>query len=232
MKAAIFLVAAIVGTTCSACLAADLNTNRDATNSSQSDNFYVAGNLGGSDYHRSISGAGISTSLPHNNSVFQNIRFGWRWDDMVGPEIGYAYFGEGKRNYPRIHAVYSAETRALTVGLNGKYEFYRDWFVTGHAGLLRSQTNISFSNPAVSCFEGASLQFVECVQNISTSNKSYNDSLYEGLGIGYQLTSKFSIGINYDSYRVRYNAASVPIAVAVNTKRDIGAISASLEYRF
>ncbi|GGA27271.1 outer membrane protein [Dyella nitratireducens] len=172
------------------------------------DNFFVDGQLGQTQARTSL--------LDHNNSVFQNVRFGWRWNGIVGPEIGYAYLGRPKADIGDGFASLSTKARAVTIGVNGKYNVYENWFVTAHAGYLRSQTK----------FDLASGGF-------GTNYTTYNNGLYAGLGVGYDLTRHFSVGLNYDNYRINTGNSTSENYVGVGRNRtNVAAYSASVEYRF
>ena len=172
------------------------------------DNFFVAGQLGQTQARTSL--------LDHNNSVFQNVRFGWRWNGIVGPEIGYAYLGRPKADIGNGFASLSAKARAVTVGVNAKYNVYQNWFVTAHAGYLRSQTKFGLASG-----------------NFASSYTTYNNGLYAGLGVGYDLTKNVSVGLNYDDYRINSgNSTSVNYVGVGRNRTNIAAYSASVEYRF
>lgn len=178
--------------------AQDSESNQPQTN--QLDNFYVAGNLGQTQYRIDAS---------HDHSVFQNVRFGWRWDGYVGPEIGYVYLGRPKD--VAGNSALSVKPRAATVGVNGKYDFYGNWFVTAHAGYMRSRTNIDASYAGDTVF----------------SQRTWNNGWYGGLGVGYDVTHNVSIGVNYDNYHVQYGNSGQDEA-----KNNVAAFSGSVEYRF
>ena len=108
-----------------------------ADESNQLDNFFVAGNLGQSNYRI----GGISDK----SDVFQNVRFGWRWNGLVGAEIGYAYLGQAK-NTADFATAY-AKPRVGQLGVTAKYNFYNNWYVTGHGGYLRSRTTAGVTIP-------------------------------------------------------------------------------------
>ena len=175
------------------------------------DNFFVDGQLGQTQARTSL--------LDHNNSVFQNVRFGWRWNGIVGPEIGYAYLGRPKADVTALvgqDASMSAKPRALTIGVNAKYNVYENWFVTAHAGYLRSKTKFDL----VSGGNGA---------NYTT----YNNGVYAGLRVGYDLTKNVSVGLNYDNYRINSGNSTSEQYVGVGRNRtNVAAYSASVEYRF
>jgi OOP family OmpA-OmpF porin len=170
-----------------------LGTVAHADNSNPMDNFYAAGNLGQSNYR---------DGFGHDSSVFQNVRFGWRWNGYVGPEIGYAYLGRGKGPNDTL------KPRAATLGVNGKYNFYQNWFVTGHAGYLRSDSYLT---------DTAS----------GNRDKSWNNGWFAGAGLGYDVTQNVSLALNYDNYRVQYDHDD-----GGQGKSNIAAFSASVEYRF
>lgn len=165
------------------------------------DNFFVAGQLGQSRFR--------TGDLNHDNSVFQNVRFGWRWNGIVGAEIGYAYLGRPKGDFGDGLATFSTKARAITLGVNGKYNVYNNWFVTAHAGYLRSQSKNRFDLLGVYDAKGT----------------NYNDGWYGGLGVGYDLTRNFSVGLNYDNYHLQNGSGS-------DSHVNVAAYSAAVEYRF
>ena len=172
------------------------------------DNFFVAGQLGQTQYRAD------SDTLSHNNGVFQNVRFGWRWNGLIGPEIGYVYLGQPKSSDGNSQL--SVKPRAATIGLNAKYNFYQSWFVTAHAGYMRSQTKFD----AIDAFG-------------SDRYKTWNNGLYAGLGVGYDVTNSFSVGLNYDNYRLQAgNNTSFDNIGVPHQRANVAAYSASVEYRF
>lgn len=178
---------------------ADDNSNG---NPDQLQNFYVAGNLGQTQ-NRS------TDMFEHNNSVFQNVRFGWRWNDYVGPEVGYVYLGRPKTAY--YGGETSLKSRAATVGVNGKYNIDGSpWFVTGHAGYMRSMSYL-----------GATYGDAEARE------KSWNNGWFAGAGVGYDLTRNVSLAVNYDNYRLQYGRPTDG-----QDRSNVAAFSGSLEYRF
>jgi len=173
------------------------------------DNFFVAGQLGQTQARTSL--------LDHNNSVFQNVRFGWRWNGIAGPEVGYVYLGRPKANvFGDGSASFSAKPRALTVGVNAKYNVYENWFVTAHAGYLRSKTKLDL-----------------VAGDFGANYTTYNNGVYAGLGVGYDLTKNFSVGVNYDNYRINTgNSTSVDHVGIGRNRVNVAAYSAAVEYRF
>lgn len=179
------------------------------TSTNWQDNFFVAGQLGQTQFR--------NADLSHNNSVFQNVRFGWRWNGLVGPEIGYVYLGRPKSDvYGDGSTSLSLKPRAATIGVNAKYNFYQNWFVTAHAGYLRAENKFALTSG------GAENRYT-----------TWNNGLYAGLGVGYDLTKNFSVGLNYDDYRLQSgNGTSANYVGAGHDRTNIAAYSASVEYRF
>ena len=145
-----------------------------ADESSQLNNFFINGNLGKSS---------ARADFTHRNSVFQSINAGWRWNGIVGAEVGYAYLGRPKSE--AADASGSLKTRAATIGVNARYDFLPNWYVSGRAGYARARTNIESTSPG---FTGKST--------------SWNNGWYGGVGVGYNITKNTSLGLNYDNYRM------------------------------
>lgn len=174
---------------------ADENTN-------QLDNFFVAGNLGQSNYR--VGGAS------DKSDVFQNVRFGWRWNNIVGAEIGYAYLGKVKNDFD--FASVSAKPRVAQIGVNAKYNFYNNWFVTGHGGYLRSRTTNGVT-----------------VGDATASQRSWNNGWYAGAGVGYDLTKNVALGLNYDNYHIKDGRGGSNDS---QFNMNVATYSASVEVRF
>lgn len=173
-----------------------------ADQSSPLNNFFVSGNLGQSNYRL----GGVSDKT----DVFQNVRFGWRWNNIVGAEIGYAYLGKVKNDFD--FASVSAKPRVAQIGINAKYNFYNNWFVTGHGGYLRSRTTGAVT-----------------VGDTSASERSWNNGWYAGAGVGYDLTQNVALGVNYDNYHIKYGRQG---AQESQVNANVATYSASVEVKF
>ena len=171
-------------------------------NNNQLDNFFVAGNLGQSNYRL----GGVSDKT----DVFQNVRFGWRWNGIVGAEVGYAYLGKVKNDFDFTSV--SAKPRVAQIGINAKYNFYNNWFVTGHGGYLRSRTTGAVT-----------------VGDTSASERSWNNGWYAGAGVGYDITRNVALGVNYDNYHVKYGRGG---SDQPQTNANVATYSASVEVKF
>ncbi|MBE1159555.1 outer membrane beta-barrel protein [Dyella acidiphila] len=202
MKKLLFVTAAAFTAFAAAGIAAADPVVGSNVDTNQLDNFFAAGNLGQTQYR---------TDITHPHSVFQNVRFGWRWNGIVGAEVGYAYLGRRKSTGPFSET--SVNARAATLGLNAKYNVYDGFFVTAHGGYLRSQRTDTVTN---------------YLTDGSSDHRSWNNGLYGGLGLGYDVTHNVSLALNYDNYRLQYNHPDDRFRDKVN----VAAYSASIEYRF
>jgi OOP family OmpA-OmpF porin len=177
----------------------------NSVDTDQLDNFYVAGNLGQTQYR---------TNISHPDSVFQNLRFGWRWNGIVGPEVGYAYLG--RRKGVVDNALRDTETsvnaRAATIGISSKYNFYQNWFVTGHAGYLRSRRTDDDTYYRL---------------DSTSAQTSWNNGWYGGVGMGCDLTKNVSVAVNYDNYYLQYGHPG-----EFRNSVNVASFSGSIEYRF
>jgi len=182
-----------------------IEDNNNQPDYNQNENFYVAGDLGM---------ARFSTNYGDDNSVFGGVRFGWRWTDYVGPEIGFVSLGHPKSNVDGIGL--SIKPQAITLGVNGKYNFYGNWFVTGRVGYMHSRTKIDTSYVDIYGYRQ------------SFKDATNDDSWYAGVGVGYNLTDHLSVGAHYDNYRLKFGDPSE----GDQTTTNVGTFSLSVEYRF
>jgi OOP family OmpA-OmpF porin len=173
-----------------------------ADENNQLDNFFVAGNLGQSNYRI----GGVSDK----SDRFYDLRFGWRWNGIVGAEVGYVDLGKVKNNVDAVSAW--AKPRAAQLGVTAKYNFYNNWYVTGHGGYLRSRTSAGVT-----------------VGDYNVAKQtSWNNGWYAGAGVGYDVTKNVSLALNYDNYHVKYGRDTDLKQANTN----IATYSASVEYRF
>jgi OOP family OmpA-OmpF porin len=175
----------------------------DAAGSNQLNNFFVTGNLGQSNYR--------VAALTDKSDVFQSIRFGWRWNNIVGAEVGFTSLGQGKFDAGN-NITASTQPKAVILGVNAKYDFYGPWFVSGHGGYLRSRTTGSIT-----------------YGDSRWSEKSWNNGWYAGVGVGYNVTDNVALALNYDNYHVKYGRGGSDYK---QTNANVAAYSASIEYRF
>jgi OmpA-OmpF porin, OOP family len=202
MKKFLLAAAAVVATVPAIAAAQSTSSFGNNADPNPLDNFYAAGNLGQTQYR---------TDISHPESVFQNVRFGWRWDGIIGAEVGYAYLGRRKAQGALSES--SVNARAATLGLNAKYNFYDGFFITAHSGYLRSRRTDDVTH---------------YVADDSFNHTSWNNGWYGGVGIGYDVTHNVSLALNYDNYHLQFNHPDD----AFRDKVNVAAYSASVEYRF
>ena len=204
-KLLLLAIAAVVAVPATSMASQSDSSAGNSVDTNQLDNFYIAGNLGQTQYR---------TDVSHPDSVFQNLRFGWRWNGIVGPEIGYAYLGRRKDILDNASrdTESSVNARAVTLGISSKYNFYQNWFVTGHAGYLRSRRTDDDAYYLL---------------NSTSTHTSWNNGWYGGIGVGYDVTRHVSLGINYDNYYLQYGHPG-----SFRSSVNVAAFSGSVEYRF
>ncbi|MGC1547426.1 MAG: outer membrane beta-barrel protein [Rhodanobacter sp.] len=174
--------------------------------------FFINGNLGQADYH--------DNSFNNKDTVASGaLRVGYTWQSPVvdfGVETGYVDLGKatGSANYDGYNETYSARIDGTLLGMNLKYKFGNNWFISGRAGYFRSQMRFK-----------ANLN-IPYYADQSFSQKYSGDGGYAGVGVGYDITPHFSIGASYDNYyaRVKVNGSGE------NTT--VGVFSGFAEYRF
>ncbi|RYD14190.1 MAG: porin family protein [Lysobacteraceae bacterium] len=137
---------------------------------------------------------------------------GYRWavspNVLLGVEGGYVDLGKAAPNGGNpigTSDIGSAEIDGWTVGVNGHFNLTDNWYLSGRAGLFRSDLKGSY-------FEGTTPVRVD---------GSSND-WYAGAGFGYDFSNNFSLGLNYDYYRTE----------KAGLKLDPGVLSVGAEYRF
>ncbi len=137
---------------------------------------------------------------------------GYRWslapNFSLGAEVGYNDLGnihaKNIFNSQPVIAPGKSQLHGWTVGANGRFDLSPDWYVGGRAGLY-SWTGHGLSN------------------DINPINKSLSsNSWYAGAGVGYNLTSNLSVGLNYDYFD----------ASKRNVDLSTDMVSVSAEYRF
>jgi len=165
--------------------------------------FFINGNLGQSSYN-----SGTAT----NNTAFSSaVRAGYTWYNDTwnfGVEAGYVDLGSlhGPINVDGISARYTDKASGPLLGANLKYKFENKWFISGRAGYLYSTIKAS-------------------VSGLGSQSISGNGG-YAGLGVGYDITPHFSLGLDYDLYRARAKADGLQF------RGYVGVTSAFAEYRF
>ena len=160
---------------------------------------FVSGSLGST--HSDV------RDLTSHDDVGYAINMGYRWNGW-GLEAGYVDLGQAKADGYRIgRSRYNLalKTSGWTLGVNGKFNFARNWYVSTRAGLFFSDTELDVRHYG--------------------KDKASDTNGYFGAGIGYDLTSDMSIGMNFDRYLANANG----ILSGTNNPY---MVSGTFEYRF
>ncbi len=143
-----------------------------------------------------------------------NANIGYRWavspNVLLGVEGGYTDFGSISPG--RYDAVLGkAEISGWNLGVNGHFNVADNWYVSARGGLFRGDVKAGYYGVPVVGEE------IPVYRIDDTSNK-----WYAGAGFGYDFSSNFSLGLNYDTYR----------AEEAGMKFSPDMVSVSGEYRF
>jgi opacity protein-like surface antigen len=137
---------------------------------------------------------------------------GYRWslapNFSLGAEVGYNDLGnihaKNVFNSQPVITPGKSQLHGWTAGANAHLDLSPNWYVSGRTGLY-SWTGHGLSN------------------DINPVNKSLNaNSWYAGAGVGYNITSNISVGLNYDYFDAQKR----------NVDLSTDMVSASAEYRF
>lgn len=161
--------------------------------------FFINGSVGQSNVDKGV--------YDDDDTAF-NGNVGYRWavspNVLLGVEGGYVDLGKISPNSDG-RAFGNAEIDGWTVGVNGHFNVADNWYLSGRAGLFRSD------------LKGGYLEGTTPVRVDDSSN-----DWYAGAGFGYDFNTNFSLGLNYDYYRTE----------KAGLKLDPGVLSIGAEYRF
>lgn len=165
--------------------------------------FFINGNLGQSHFH--------SRYYTDNTGTSSAARVGYAWNlgsgaGGLGVEAGYVNLG--RASVSAYDGAYSASAKLSgpVVGANYKYTFNNKMFVSVRAGWFRSKFDTKVSGIGSQSFSG--------------------NGAYSGVGVGYDITPHFSLGVNFDEYHGR---ATV---YGTKAKQAVSSLSGFAEYRF
>lgn len=109
------------------------------------------------------------------------INGGYRWG-MFGLEGGYVDLGKTDRGYSGFSGLHEGvDLSGWTAGINGKFDLSPDWYLKARGGLYHWKADMSFANSRDAEFSGT--------------------DWYAGVGVGYNVSQRVGIGLNYDYYR-------------------------------
>ncbi|HET7930527.1 MAG TPA: outer membrane beta-barrel protein [Rhodanobacteraceae bacterium] len=159
---------------------------QDANSTGTDSGFFVNGTAGHS-YFGSGQNSGSDTGYAING--------GYRWsvtpNFAIGPEVGYNDLGnvtlKNAFNSQPVVAPGKASLHGWTVGANARYSFAENWYVSARTGLY--------------AWNGDGM--TRDITPISTHRSS--DGYFGGVGVGYDVSHNFGVGLGYDYYRAKKN---------------------------
>ena len=179
------------------------------------DAFFVSAGAGQAKYHADEAAGGNYAQDDSDASLA--LRMGYLWHAPVdfGLEAGYVDLGELKASMISGAVLEEARVNAKgwTLGATGRYHFADRWFVSARGGWLRSSSDIDYrvSTP---------------VGSAGGSGHAHGDGWYGGVGVGYDVSPAFGLGLNYDRYHVEAKANDISADANVDTWMG------TAEYRF
>ena len=165
---------------------------------------FINGNLGQSTYHDS--------GFNRNTDTSASLRAGYSWQSYLvdfGVEAGYVDLGQASADValPSFgNRTFTAHGKGPLLGANIRYKFRNRMFVSARGGWFRSTLDASVSGIGSQSYRG--------------------NGAYVGVGVGYDITPQFSLGVGFDDYHGR---------VSVNGTRlseSVGVYAGFAEYRF
>lgn len=139
------------------------------------------------------------------------LNFGYRWvvapNASIGVETGYADFGDFSLN----RQIGSAKVSiwSWNLGANGRFNLDDRWYLAGRFGLLRANTEFD---------------------NTFFRVEDERNKWYAGLGVGYDVNDRISLGLNYDYYKADLRYAKFGFRGSTSYSPEL--VSLSGEYRF
>lgn len=197
-----------------------------ASASSSVGNFFINAGVGQAQYHVGRTD-GLGYKLDEKDTAGA-LRFGYAWhvsrDFDLGVEGGYVDLGKlvASYHYENADRSYVVNEHAdigatgWLGGVNGKLNFADHWYVSARAGWLRSTADATYHFSAT----GYASEY--------GSGDADGDGWYGGVGVGYDFTRDFSLGLNFDNYHAKADVDNVLGPVDSN----VGTYTFTAEYRF
>jgi len=179
------------------------------------DAFFVNAGVGQATYH--VDEATGGNYAQDDSDTSAALRLGYLWHGQVdfGIEGGYVDLGELKASLISGAVLEEAKVNAKgwLLGATGKYHFADQWFVSARGGWLHASSDVDYriSTP---------------VGSMAASDSVDGDGWYAGVGVGYDFSPHFSLGVNYDNYHVKANTDDV------SADANVGTWMVTAEYRF
>jgi outer membrane autotransporter protein len=167
--------------------------------------FFINGNVGQSSFH--------DHGFSDRTDTTEAVRVGYAWNlspstATLGVEAGYVDLGRASGTAVTTSGDFDFSTRlgGPLLGVNYKYTLNNKIYFEGRGGWFRSKFDANAPAFGSKSFSG--------------------NGTYVGLGVGYDITPHFSLGVNFDEYHGR---ATV---FGVRAKEGVSSLSGFAEYRF
>lgn len=140
------------------------------------DGLFISGNVGRSD---------LKNGDFDKDTAFA-INGGYRWG-AFGLEAGYNDFGnfEDKYTLAGIARRDKIDLTGWNVGVNGKFNFAENWYLSGRVGLFRWDADTDFGP----------------VSGTRTKFGEKGTDWYAGVGVGYDVSQNFGVGLAFDRFK-------------------------------
>lgn len=166
--------------------------------------FFINGNVGQSHFH--------DHTFNDRSDSSTAVRAGYAWHlgdaGEFGVEGGFVDLGRASGSLMSGGNVFnlSAKLSGPVLGANYKYRFSSKVFLSARAGWFHSKFDTDATGLGSQSFSG--------------------NGAYSGVGVGYDFTPHFSLGVNFDEYHGR---ATV---YGTKAKEGVSSVSGFAEYRF
>ncbi|MEO7068750.1 MAG: porin family protein [Rhodanobacter sp.] len=176
-----------------------------AAHAEQPNGWFVNGNVGSAHYSASLDGVGSGTE---NDTAFI-VNAGYRDQRILGFEVGYTKLGSVSiSDDSGSNAKLSGD--GWTFGLNGHFNPTQHWYISSRAGgflwKLHGKAHLVYSDDTAETFRDSKQSL----------------GWYAGVGTGYDINSHWSVGANFDYYKISESSYDVGTRI----------FSVSGEYRF
>lgn len=168
--------------------------------------FFINGNVGQ---------ANLDKGVYDTDDTGYGVNLGYRWavapNLALGVEGGYTDLGKfspkgsAVNGLPTGEFLRDAELKGWNAGVNAHFNLSDNWYLSGRTGLFRGDAKGDYLSAGLP---------------VSGDNKS--NKWYAGAGFGYDFSNNFSVGLNYDYYKVDKNGLNL----------DPNLLSVSAEARF
>ncbi|QEE25766.1 porin family protein [Rhodanobacter glycinis] len=195
-------IAVIALLTAGACMAASAQA-KDLTG------WFVNGNVGTIDYSASVNADGYSGSGSKTGGTAVLVNAGYR-SQFIGVEAGYANLGSVKESDGNVNSKLSGD--GWTLGINGHFNPTRMWYISARGGAFIWKLRAKLTATDIRGAFG--------IERASGSQQSLG--WYGGVGTGVDFNSHWSVGANFDYYKMNGHGYDIGNKV----------YSVSAEYRF